>query len=118
IVLLLLTSYGAADLYFSHPNQLNYFNWSVGRARGAYDRGFETSYWGEAVNEDVTEYLNTILEPGDKVKVLALNELAFENLRQWGKLPAKVDFSPDEPPYDYAILQVRQGFMRSRERSL
>ncbi len=118
IVLLLLSGYGVADLYFSHPNQLNYFNWSVGRAKGAYERGFETSYWGEAVNEEVTDYLNTILKPGDKVKTLALNELAFENLRQWGRLPAKVDFSPDEPPFDYVILQVRQGFMRSRERSL
>ncbi len=110
--------YGAVDLYFSHPNQLNYYNWLVGRSAGAYAQGFETSYWGEAVNEDVTDYLNTVLQPGDKVKTLALNDLAFENLRQWNKLPEKVDFSPDASPYDYVVMQVRQGFMGRPERQL
>lgn len=116
--LLVIAIYGAGDLYFTHPNELNYFNWIAGRAKGAYDDGFETSYWGEAVNDDVTAYLSQITKPGDKVKVLALNDEAFENLRQWGKLPEKVDFSPDAPPYDFAVLQVRQGFMRGPERRL
>jgi hypothetical protein len=118
IALVLITVYGAADIFVTHPNELNYYNWITGRASGAYDQGFETSYWGEAVNDEVTDYLRTILKPGDKVKTLALNEQVFDNLRQWGKLPAKVDFSPDEPPYDYAILQVRQGFMGPLERQL
>src|SRR5690606_18714683 len=114
----IVTGYGAADLYFSHPNQLNYYNWITGKASGAYEKGFETAYWGEAVNEDVTNYLSSIVEPGDTVKVLALNELAFRNLRRWGKLPEKVDFSPDAPPYVYVVLQIRQGFMRNLEWSL
>lgn len=110
--------YGAGDIYFTHPNELNYYNWLVGRARGAYDKGFETAYWGEGVNEDVVGYLNSVLKPGDKVKTLALNDLAFDNLREWGKLPKNVDFSPDEPPFDYVVMQVRQGFMGPVERSL
>ncbi len=118
LALAVITAYGAADLYFTHPNELNYYNWLVGRAKGAYAQGFETSYWGEAVNEDVAGYLNKTLKPGDKVKTLALNELVFDNLRRWGKLPEKVDFSPDRPPYDYVILQVRQGFMKRPERQI
>jgi len=118
IALIIVGVFGSAIVYFSHPNELNYYNEFVGGPRGAEREGFETSYWGEAVNEDVTGYLSTILEPGDKVKVLALNELAFENLRQWGRLPANVDFSPDEPPYDYVVMQVRQGFMGTIERRL
>ena len=111
IALFIVLVYGIVDLFFTHPNELNYYNWLVGKSAGAYEQGYETSYWGEAVNSDVTTYLSGILKPGDKVKTLALNETAFDNLRQWGKLPANVDFSPDEPPYDYVIMQVRQGFM-------
>lgn len=119
IALVVFGIYGVVDLFITHPNELNYYNWITGRTKGAYDKkAFETSYWGEAVNDEVTSYLGTILKPGDKVKTLALNEEAFENLRRWGKLPEKVDFSPDMPPYDYAILQVRQGFMTQREREL
>lgn len=118
LALLVIGIYGAGDLYFTHPNELNYFNWITGRARGAYENGFETSYWGEAVNEDVTTYLTQITKPGDKVKLMALNEEVFENLRRWGKLPENVDFSPDEPPYDFAVMQVRQGFLRGAEHAL
>lgn len=118
ITLLLLAAYGTAEVYFSHPNQLNFFNWIVGKSQGAYDKEFETSYWGEAVNEDVVDYLNEILEPGDRVKTLALNSLAFENLREWDKLPPNVDFSPASPPYDYHIMQIRQGFMGRAEWSV
>lgn len=109
---------GAWNIYRTHPNELNHFNAIVGGTPGAYDQGFETAYWGEAVNEDVIAYLNETLQPGDKVKTLALNELVFDNLRQWGKLPDKVDFSPDAPPYDYVIMQIRQGFMAGTERRL
>jgi len=118
IALLVIGVYGTGDLIVTHPNELNYYNWLTGRTRGAYAAGFETSYWGEAVNEDVLSFLNKTLKPGDKVKTLALSEEVFDNLRQWDKLPRNVDFSPLEPPYDYAIMQVRQGFMGPLERRI
>src|SRR5690606_34510130 len=76
LALLVFGVYGTVDMVMTHPNELNYYNWIVGRSKGAYERGFETAYWGEAVNEDVTSYLRSILKPGDKVKTLALNEEA------------------------------------------
>lgn len=118
LLLTALVGFGVFDIWNSRPNQLNYFNRLVGGPAGAYRKGFETTYWGEALNDEVLAQLNKTLKNGDKVKPLAINGLAFENLRKWGKLPAGVDFAPIAPPYDYFILQYRQGFMGRFERML
>ena len=113
-----LVSWAAADIYLTHPNELNYFNWAAGRPKGAYARGFETSYWGESLNEEATAYLRQTLKPNDRVQVLAMNELCFDDLRQWGQLPTNVDFNAGEPPLNWIILQVRQGFLGRYERNV
>lgn len=111
--------WGAVDLLFAHPNQLNFYNRLTGGARGAAASGrFETAYWGECVNEPVLTWLNENTRPGMKVKPLALNELAFQNLQRWGRLPLGVDFAPAAPPYDLVLMQVRQGFFGRNERML
>lgn len=117
IFLIAVTLFGAAEISRSHPNELNYFNRIVGGYKGAYDSGFETSYWGEAVNNDVLDYLNANLKPGQRVKALALNEDVFQYLQSWDKLVHGVDFTPPGPA-DLIILQVRQGFLGEFERNL
>ncbi|AXA34812.1 hypothetical protein BRCON_0035 [Candidatus Sumerlaea chitinivorans] len=109
---------GVATIRWVHPNELNYFNLLVGGPKGAYERGFETSYWGEAVNEEVIEYLNSLTKPGTKFKPLALNELAFQNLQGWGLLSSEGVYAAATEPFDYYILQVRQGFFGNLERAL
>lgn len=101
-----------------HPDELNFFNSIIGGGRGAYEKGFETAYWGEAVNEEVIDYLNSLTKPGTKFKPLALNELAFVNLQGWGMLSNEGLYVAASEPYDYYILQVRQGFFGNRERAL
>lgn len=118
VVLLIITIFGAFDMFMSHPNELNYFDWVIGRPSGAADRGLETSYWGEALNEDVISYLNDTIQPGQRVQVLAMNELCFEDLQQWGKLRTDCAFGANEPPINWIILQVRQGFLGSYERAI
>lgn len=119
LVLALLTGWGVYELWRWHPNELNYFNQAVGGARGADEFGFETSYWGEGVNDEVTRFLSENLQPGEKVRVLALEGLVFEHLQRWGRLPEDVDFSPaPDEPVDWYILQNRKGFFGSRERML
>ncbi len=110
--------WGGVDLMLAHPNELNFYNRLTGGAKGAANNRFETAYWGEAVNEPVLAWLRDNTRPGMKVKALALNELALQNLQGWGKLPAGVDFAPAEPPFDFALLQVRQGFFGRLERAL
>lgn len=110
--------YNAWLLKLVHPDELNYFNALVGGARGAYEKGFETSYWGESVNEEVIDYLNELSQPGTKFKPLALNELVFLNYQGWGLLSDDATYVSALEPYDYYILQVRQGFFGNRERAL
>lgn len=116
--LLALGVWGAYEIAEVHPNELNYFNWIIGGPKGAMAAGFETSYWGEAVNEEVVDTLNSLTKPGAKVKTLALNELVFQNLQEWKDLHRDVDFSPSAPPYDWYVLQVRQGFLGEEEKQL
>ncbi|MGC8840563.1 MAG: glycosyltransferase family 39 protein [Candidatus Sumerlaeaceae bacterium] len=101
-----------------HPDELNFFNVLIGGAKGAYEKGFETAYWGEAVNEDVIDYVNSLTKPGTKFKPLALNELVFLNLQGWGLLSEDGIYVAANEPFDYYILQVRQGFFGNRERAL
>jgi hypothetical protein len=113
-----ITAYAAADLFLTHPNELNYFNYAIGRPAGALRHGFETSYWGEALNEDCLAWMRQSLKPADRVQVLAMNELCFEDLRQWDRLPRNVDFTANQPPINFIVLQVRQGFLGRYEREL
>lgn len=117
-VLAVVGAWGIVDLVRSHPNELNYFNRIVGGPKGAYDQGFETSYWGEALNDEAIDWLNNNTRPGQKVLPLAMNEQVFDYLQEWKKLRGDVDFTPDAPPYDFYLLQVRQGFIKTRERIL
>jgi hypothetical protein len=117
-VLMLIALWGIIDLARTHPNELNYFNRLVGGADGAYDQGFETSYWGEAMNDEVVDWLNNNTRPGQKVLPMAMNGGVLEHLQEWRKLRRDVDFTPQEPPFDYYLLQVRQGFLARRERTL
>ena len=117
-VLLLFSAWGIIDLVRTHPNELNFFNRIVGGYDGAYDLGYETSYWGEAVNDEAIDWLNNNTRPGQKVLPMALNEQVFDHLQEWGKLRKDVDFSPENPPFDLYLLQVRQGFLARRERTL
>jgi hypothetical protein len=101
-----------------HPAHINYFNRLIGGGRGAYERGFETSYWGEAFNEEVIEWLHDHAPPQARIKTLALNELAVTNLQQMGKLRGDIRLATGDSDPDYFLLQVRQGFMGRAERAL
>jgi len=49
VVSLLLT---AKDLRNIHPYELSYYNQFIGGTKGAQEKGFTVSYWGEAFNKD------------------------------------------------------------------
>lgn len=118
MLLLLLCGWGAFDLVAAHPNHINYFNRFVGGPAGAYERGFETSYWGEALNDDVIDQINQLSMPGDHVAPLALNSLALDYLQDWRILRDDVKITDTDGPFQLYVLQVRQGFLGRREQQL
>jgi 4-amino-4-deoxy-L-arabinose transferase-like glycosyltransferase len=113
-LLVLVFANGVLGIARSHPYELSYFNVLIGGMKGAYDAGLETTYWGEAVNEDVLAYLNAQLPRGATVKTLALHTRIFDYLRQWGMLRKDLVFNPP-PPYDYHVMLVRKGFFGRAE---
>ncbi|MBN1476699.1 glycosyltransferase family 39 protein [Candidatus Sumerlaeota bacterium] len=98
-----------------HPCELSFFNLAVGGIRGASDRGYEMTWWCEAVNEPVIAHLNSLPE-GSTIRPLALQGMVFEHLQAWGVLDPDLQFvSPPQGATDYHILQNRRGFFGTTE---
>src|SRR5262249_28738497 len=63
----------AVGLIRTHPYELSYYNEWIGGPRGAWERGFELSYWYDAVNGPVIDDLNRRFPP--RAQVDFLNDL-------------------------------------------
>lgn len=119
LVLALVLEGGLGILRY-HPFELSYFNSLVGGLEGAQEQGFEVSYWGEALNEDVIEVLNQQIPDGATLKPLAMHELCLRHFQEWGILKSSILIAGD-PPYDYPppyyahLLQHRRGFFTQPE---
>jgi hypothetical protein len=60
----------AVALYRIHPYELSYYNELVGGPRGAWERGFELTYWYDAFTNRVLDDLNHRLPPNAQVDFL------------------------------------------------
>lgn len=100
-----------------YPYLLSYFNPLVGGIAGAEKRGFEVTYWGEQVNDDVLEVINREVPRDGSVALLALHEKCFEHLQRWGKIRPDIRFG-GRPPFFAHLLQMRRGFFARPERAL
>jgi hypothetical protein len=117
IALVVIVACGVINTVRSHPHELSYYNYIIGEAGGAYEIGIETTYWGEAVNEEVLAYMNERLPKGASLKTLAIHTRIFDYLQQWGMLRKDLKIN-GPPPYDYHLLLVRKGFFGHAERFL
>lgn len=113
---LLITAEGVFACVRSYPFLLSYFNPVVGGVAGAAERGYEVTYWGDALNREVVETLNR-LPDGASIKPLALHELCFTQMQEWGTLKPELRIG-GAPPYDYHLLQTRRGFFGYPEKAL
>jgi hypothetical protein len=112
VFLALVAGNGLFAILYYHPHELSYFNFFAGGLRGARDQ-YETTYWGEALNENVLVYINT-LPPNANVHALAMHGLALEHLQEWGQL--RKDLRIDQPgPVDAFLLQWRRGMFGPEE---
>jgi len=112
--ILIIFLIGIYEIYKIHPYELCYFNQFIGGVEGAHNKGMETTYWGEVINEDVTDYINKNIPKNANVKLLALHEKIFEYYQKWGIIREDIKFD-GEPPYDFHILLCRQGFFGRAE---
>ncbi len=106
----------AAALVGAHPFELDYYGELVGGARGAFVRGFESTYWWDAATPEFLASLDRELPPGARVWVSAA-PYHFRELQEAGLVRRDLAFT-DSLPSPYLILQTRQGLFGSFERRL
>jgi len=124
---LIVLADGGGAIARHHPYELSYFNPVVGGLAGASRSGdYETTYWGEQLNDRVIDAIND-LPDGSNLEPLAMNEQCLKDLQIWGLIKPEIQISLPKfltrgnakiPYYDYHLLQMRRGFFRRPERAL
>jgi 4-amino-4-deoxy-L-arabinose transferase-like glycosyltransferase len=101
----------------THPYQLSYYNLLLGGTSGAKQKDMESTYWCEAVNPDVLQYLNHLVPENGKVRFLSFSDEVIQWYQEHNLLRKDIQcFSTDEP--EYYVLQCRQGFFGGVEWNL
>lgn len=105
-IMLLPPLYHVIDTY---PYSLSYYNLLLGGINGAKQKGMESTYWCEAVNQDVLQYLNQLVPENGKVRFLSFSDEVTQWYQEHNLLRKDIQcFSTDQP--DYFVLLCRQGF--------
>ena len=112
IIVAVVLAVTACVLFATHPHELSYYNALTGGAWGARKLGFETTYWGDAVNLDVTAYVNEHCPDGSTISVRpAYYDFMGDHLpRTKSTLRLVKQWRPQRPP-DFLIVFLRQGHL-------
>jgi hypothetical protein len=108
----------AWELSRVHPYELSYYNMVIGGPRGAWNRGFELTYWYDAFTPDVIEELNAKLPAGGRVAFPnRLSEPStFLELQAQGLLRADIELNAlgDGYPYSWLLTHDSKASANSR----
>lgn len=75
-----------------HPYELEYYNLLSGGARGAKAMGMETTYYWDAANQDVLEWMNRNLPRHAVVLIFPYPDVqTFALLQRWGRLRSDLE---------------------------
>jgi hypothetical protein len=116
LVFLLFGFFPAVDLYLTHPYQLSFYNRFVGGIRGAYERGFEITYFLEALTPQFLDELNRMLPNHARIRASFANTMLVYYQRK-GRLRQDLQITATAPP-DYLVLVNRRSALSARERTL
>ena len=109
----LVLASAAAALIGIHPYELSYYNELVGGPRGAWERGFELSYWYDAFTPRVIADLNKRLPPGAQVEFLNKKTdtavAVFQDQRSLGILRGDIMLGWGKPGFPFAWLLTQDS---------
>ena len=94
-----------------HPFELSYYNELIGGPRGAWESGFELSYWYDAFNPRTLAEINARLPRGAAVDFLneKTNPTTFQELQSLGELRGDLVLGdaagPRQFPYVWLLTQ-------------
>jgi hypothetical protein len=84
------------------PFELSYYNSSVGGLAGAHQRGYETTYWWEIVNDKTIEKLNSLASGSTVYFPLPPTDLYFRDLTEAGR----IHFTPTVEPLHMDFMLI------------
>ena len=99
----------AAQTYSYSPFYLSYYNEMVGGLSGAVVRGFEATYWYDAMLPEFRNAVNETVEPGDHIAVWPSRPY-FEELQKYGYLRDDVVITETIPSTYYLQLSRLSNF--------
>jgi hypothetical protein len=106
----------ALDVYLTHPYQLSFYNRLVGGIRGAYEKGFETTYFLEAFTPQFLQQLNDKLPKNAVVNGTFINPvLEYYQTKRLLRQDIRITGSA---PYQFLILLNRRSALSLQERAL
>lgn len=115
--LIALVSFSPAlDVYLSHPFQLSYYNSLVGGVRGAYVRGYETTYFLEAINREFIQEMNERLPAHASVHGSFANSILAYYQKE-GLLRKDLHIV-EAGPFDFYALLNRRSALRPKEMAM
>jgi len=113
ILYLLLLFPPALDLFVYHPYELSYYNRLLGGIHGAYQRGFEVTYFMEAYTPEFLGRLNKELPANAKVNALFSNVMLLYYQKE-SRLRPDIQITDGEA-FDYYILLNRRSIFTQKE---
>ena len=99
----------AAQTYSYAPFYLAYYNEMVGGLSGAVVRGFEATYWYDAMLPEFLDAINETVEPGDHIAVWPSRPY-YEELQRYGYLRDDVVITETIPSTYYLQLSRLSNF--------
>jgi hypothetical protein len=105
------------DLVRYFPQALSYYSPAVGGLRGAVRAGMEPTYWWDALDDGVLDWINAHTEPGATVAFSKISGYNLWRLREWGRLrPEAID--PATGPFTWYVLQNQTSMLTPVDRIL
>jgi hypothetical protein len=117
-VSMLILGPSAYSLARIHPFELSYYNTLVGGPRGAWQRGFELTYWYDAFTPQTLDEINRLLPPG--APAAFPSELSapqtFQELQALGRLrkDIRIDAPGDDFPYLWLLTHDSKALAATR----
>ena len=103
--------------YQIHPHYLAYYNSLAGGVSGANEMGMENTYWCDSLTRDMLDVINETVPPGATLRPLSMPFEVIDYYKQRGWLRDDIIHVAD-PPYDFHLLQSRQGMFTQAEWTL
>lgn len=96
------------------PYYLAYYNELAGGADGAKRLGMESTYWCDGLTLGMLDEINRIVGPNKTMRPLSMPDEVIDYYKQRGWLRSDINHTA-EPPYDFHLLQCRQGMFTRAE---